>query len=224
MGRMTPSAFWSENVRAVKDTAHVRALCAAFIDQAMEKKLPIVCVSSGGTTVPLERHCVRFLDNFSTGRRGAACACHFIQKGYAVLFLSRDTAAHPWSHRDTAREDQHIASTRPAPSHHFDAGHHAELFTNASRFLYVPFTTVLEYLFYLKEIALQLNRCGKRAAIVLAAAVSDYYIPFADTVRIYFSRLIPLARAQDSVRHPRACHLHAERAQGSRRCEAGMVS
>ena len=31
----------------------------------------IVLVTSGGTAVPLEKHTVRFLDNFSTGNRGA---------------------------------------------------------------------------------------------------------------------------------------------------------
>ena len=40
---------------------------------------PIVCVTSGGTTVPLERHCVRFIDNFSGGTRGALSAERFLQ-------------------------------------------------------------------------------------------------------------------------------------------------
>lgn len=31
----------------------------------------IVLVTSGGTAVPLEKQTVRFLDNFSTGNRGA---------------------------------------------------------------------------------------------------------------------------------------------------------
>ena len=34
----------------------------------------IVLVTSGGTTVPLERKMVRFLDNFSAGTRGAISA------------------------------------------------------------------------------------------------------------------------------------------------------
>lgn len=29
-------------------------------------------MTSGGTTVPLERRCVRHIDNFSSGHRGAA--------------------------------------------------------------------------------------------------------------------------------------------------------
>lgn len=32
----------------------------------------IVCVTSGGTTVPLEKRCVRYIDNFSSGYRGAS--------------------------------------------------------------------------------------------------------------------------------------------------------
>lgn len=40
---------------------------------------PVVCVTSGGTTVPLERHCVRFIDNFSGGTRGALSAENFLQ-------------------------------------------------------------------------------------------------------------------------------------------------
>jgi hypothetical protein len=32
----------------------------------------VVCVTSGGTTVPLEQRCVRYIDNFSSGQRGAA--------------------------------------------------------------------------------------------------------------------------------------------------------
>ena len=31
----------------------------------------IVCVTSGGTTAPLEQRCVRYVDNFSSGHRGA---------------------------------------------------------------------------------------------------------------------------------------------------------
>ena len=39
----------------------------------------VVCVTSGGTTVPLERHCVRFIDNFSGGTRGALSAENFLE-------------------------------------------------------------------------------------------------------------------------------------------------
>ncbi|KAL2467983.1 Phosphopantothenate--cysteine ligase 1 [Forsythia ovata] len=32
----------------------------------------VVCITSGGTTVHLEQRCVRYIDNFSSGHRGAA--------------------------------------------------------------------------------------------------------------------------------------------------------
>ncbi len=81
-----------------RNTAHRRSLCAAQ-DAPTPTRRRIVCVTSGydwashtapavlnsesaafevclllrsGTTVPLERRCVRFLDNFSAGTRGAA--------------------------------------------------------------------------------------------------------------------------------------------------------
>lgn len=39
----------------------------------------VAVVTSGGTTAPLERRCVRFLDNFSQGTRGALSAEQFLQ-------------------------------------------------------------------------------------------------------------------------------------------------
>ncbi|CAI7870483.1 unnamed protein product, partial [Closterium sp. NIES-54] len=54
----------------------------------------VTCVTSGGTTVPLERRCVRFIDNFSAGNRGAASCEHFLAHGYSVIFLHRRYARH----------------------------------------------------------------------------------------------------------------------------------
>lgn len=42
-----------------------------FLEDSGER---VVLVTSGGTAVPLERQTVRFLDNFSTGSRGALSA------------------------------------------------------------------------------------------------------------------------------------------------------
>ena len=57
---------------------------------------PVVVITSGGTTVPLERNCVRFIDNFSKGTRGALSAEQFLAAGYAVVFLSRHGSAQPF--------------------------------------------------------------------------------------------------------------------------------
>ncbi len=46
---------------------------------------PLVCVTSGGTTVPLERQCVRYIDNFSAGTRGAMSTEEFLKVGWQTL-------------------------------------------------------------------------------------------------------------------------------------------
>jgi phosphopantothenate-cysteine ligase len=48
---------------------------------------------------------VRFIDNFSTGLRGAASAEKFLENGYAVIFLHRAGSAMPF-----ARHLQRLAS------------------------------------------------------------------------------------------------------------------
>lgn len=56
----------------------------------------VVCITSGGTTVPLEKQCVRFIDNFSRGTRGALSCEQFLKHGYHVIFLCRHGSAQPF--------------------------------------------------------------------------------------------------------------------------------
>lgn len=46
--------------------------------------------------VPLEKNTVRFIDNFSKGTRGASSTEHFLEQGYAVIFLSRKFSRQPF--------------------------------------------------------------------------------------------------------------------------------
>jgi phosphopantothenate-cysteine ligase len=48
---------------------------------SLKLKRPVAVVTSGGTTVPLERRCVRFIDNFSSGQRGALSTEELLQVG-----------------------------------------------------------------------------------------------------------------------------------------------
>uniref|UniRef100_A0A8B9BNM2 DNA/pantothenate metabolism flavoprotein C-terminal domain-containing protein n=1 Tax=Anser brachyrhynchus TaxID=132585 RepID=A0A8B9BNM2_9AVES len=57
----------------------------------------VALVTSGGTQVPLEARAVRFLENFSSGRRGAASAERLVGAGYGVCFLHRARSAFPWA-------------------------------------------------------------------------------------------------------------------------------
>ena len=53
-------------------------------------------VTSGGTSVPLEKNTVRSIENFSTGLRGARSAEYFLRNGFAVIFLYRDKSIKPF--------------------------------------------------------------------------------------------------------------------------------
>ena len=84
-----------------------------FVSSAWgQERRKIVCVTSGGTVVPLEKRMVRAIDNFSTGRRGAAMAEHFLALGYGVIYLGRKGAHFPFSrHLDAACESGKLDST-----------------------------------------------------------------------------------------------------------------
>ena len=67
----------------------------AFIHINNQEK--VVLVTSGGTKVPLEVNTVRFVDNFSSGNRGANSVEAFLAEGYKVLYLHRIGSVFPVS-------------------------------------------------------------------------------------------------------------------------------
>mmetsp|Transcript_8590 Transcript_8590/g.14553 ORF Transcript_8590/g.14553 Transcript_8590/m.14553 type:complete len:347 (+) Transcript_8590:88-1128(+) len=66
-----------------------------FLDLVGTNKLAVV--TSGGTTVNLEKNTVRFIDNFSQGERGARSVEAFLEEGYFVLLLHRTGSVMPFS-------------------------------------------------------------------------------------------------------------------------------
>ncbi|DAZ94450.1 TPA: hypothetical protein N0F65_002768 [Lagenidium giganteum] len=160
----------------------------------------VAIVTSGGTTVPLEKNTVRFLDNFSTGSRGAASAEYFLKLGYAVIYLHRPGSIAPFarhfqkalsSHLDLQFLD-HVGPTRGAASAsplqlQFDDDVEEKLAREAladfrrvqdnRSLLALPFTSVDEYFFLLKMVAECVEPIKERALFFLAAAVSDFFIP-----------------------------------------------
>jgi len=72
-------------------------LLKAFTTRHQSHHRPIALVSSGGTASDLEVHAVRYLDNFSTGTRGAISVEEFLKRGYAVIHLWREGSAAPYS-------------------------------------------------------------------------------------------------------------------------------
>ena len=63
----------------------------------------------------------------------------------------------------------------------------------SNRILNIPFTTLSEYLHFLKGAAQGLQHCDKNAMFYLAAAVSDFYIPSDEMVStLIYSNIIKL--------------------------------
>ena len=67
------------------------------VEETASSSRPLVCITSGGTKVPLEKNMVRFVDNFSRGERGATSAEEFLRRGYRVIFLYRVGSFFPFT-------------------------------------------------------------------------------------------------------------------------------
>ncbi|KAM0849167.1 hypothetical protein ACQ4PT_053901 [Festuca glaucescens] len=148
---------------------------------------PIVCVTSGGTTVPLEQRCVRYIDNFSSGHRGAASTEYFLKAGYAVIFVHRRGSCQPYCR--FMPDDSFLkfldvneeSKVQVARSHETvvkkSIGDYSKAMECGS-LLKLPFTTIFEYLQLLRMVATSVSSVGLRGMFYLAAAVSDFYVPW----------------------------------------------
>ncbi|KAL5720451.1 phosphopantothenate--cysteine ligase (ATP) [Ranunculus cassubicifolius] len=145
----------------------------------------IVCVTSGGTTVPLEQRCVRYIDNFSSGHRGAASTEYFIKAGYAVIFLHRRGTCQPYCRslpedsfleclELTADSSVQVCQTYCEAVKNAVRDHHAK----GPFLLKLPFTTIFEYLQILQLVSKSVKGLGSNGMFYLAAAVSDFYVPW----------------------------------------------
>ena len=163
-------------------------LAQSFVRQHASNNRRVVLVTSGGTTVPLEKQTVRFIDNFSAGTRGATSAEYFIEAGYAVIFLHRQFSLLPFSRHYShstncfldfmaeSDEGQVVVDTQfqvkmKQVLEKYQAA------KSANTLLLLPFTTVTEYLWELREIAIQMGCLGPKGLFYLAAAVSDFFVP-----------------------------------------------
>lgn len=173
---------------------------------ALNPKTKVCLLTSGGTAVPLEHRTVRYVDNFSTGGRGAGMCEALLEEGYAVIFLHRQNSKYPFLHRLDSSSSPDAAlrgfMTGGADSEAYLKQFHSEVEDVASaaskasdggrRLLSVPFTTVFEYLALLRVFSQALggtscsskkeasgggSGVGSCALVVLAAAVSDFFIP-----------------------------------------------
>ncbi|CAI6335862.1 unnamed protein product [Periconia digitata] len=170
-----------------KDLKANITLAREFIRRHGDEGRRLVLVTSGGTTVPLETHTVRYIDNFSAGTRGATSAEYFLQHGYAVIFLHRQFSLLPYSRHyshntrsflDYMREENGRVVVDEQQS--ADMLEVLRQYTNVKRegrLLILSFVTITEYLWDLREVAKLMRPLGPKAMFYLAAAVSDFFVP-----------------------------------------------
>ncbi|RDL31505.1 CoaB-like protein [Venustampulla echinocandica] len=179
--------YFSENP-APANLEKYAAQAKEFIDFHAAAGRRVVLVTSGGTTVPLERQTVRFIDNFSAGTRGATSAEYFLENDYAVIFLHRQFSLLPYS--------RHYSHATNCFLDFLSEGSDGSVIANEeyrekmltvlrkynsakkeNRLLTLPFTTINDYLFVLRAVAHDMRPLGPNGLLYLAAAVSDFFVP-----------------------------------------------
>lgn len=195
-----------QDERAPSDLTVLRTRLDAFVKYHSAEGRPIVLITSGGTMVPLERRTVRFVDNFSTGQRGASLAERMAKQGYAVIYLHRRGCKRPFYSTaveglETLLSPAAWESTDHRKTDSGDTPASVQLgtlqlvrgVTDALRYavpwgpdpssalcLEVPYSSVSDYLFTLRSASQALSSAGPAGLLLLAAAVSDFYVPDRD--------------------------------------------
>ncbi|XP_074500275.1 phosphopantothenate--cysteine ligase [Sebastes fasciatus] len=172
----------------------VKEKMSAFARHHADAGRRVVLITSGGTKVPLESRTVRFLDNFSSGRRGASSAEYFLDSGYAVIFLHRHRSLYPYARMFSTINM--LDALKFSGGEEGASGNSGEVVVNrqvlpniakaltryqevkeGKLLLPIEFSTLSEYLHLLKAAAQALSTIGSKGMFYLAAAVSDFYIP-----------------------------------------------
>lgn len=179
--------YFSENPAPAK-LAEYAAQAKEFIDFHAAAGRRVALITSGGTTVPLERQTVRFIDNFSAGTRGATSAEYFLESDYAVIFLHRQFSLQPYSrHYSHATNcfldflgegsDGSVVANEEYREKMLSVLRKYNSAKKENRLLTLPFTTINDYLFVLRAVAQLMRPLGPNALLYLAAAVSDFFVP-----------------------------------------------
>lgn len=179
--------YFGENPPPKALSEHTK-LAEEFINFHAAAGRRVVLVTSGGTTVPLERQTVRFIDNFSAGTRGATSAEYFLETGYAVIFLHRQFSLQPYSRHYSHATDCFLDFLHEGKDGNVVANeeYREKMLTVLRKYnsakeknllLTLPFTTINDYLFVLRAIAQLMRPLGPNGLLYLAAAVSDFFVP-----------------------------------------------
>ena len=155
----------------------VQSKVKLFIERINHKNDKVVLITSGGTSVRLEKNTVRSLENFSTGKRGALSSEEFLYNNYYVIFLYRNTSLQPFTNhfelnsfldKDVSLSSQFIDKVNT---------YQCMYSKYKKNLLMISYVYLEEYLNLYEYITKQMLPFGKRSLIYLAAAVSDFHIP-----------------------------------------------
>ena len=184
---VTERDYFQQHVSPATLPKHI-ALVEQFIQLHASAERRVVLITSGGTTVPLERQTVRFVDNFSAGTRGATSAEYFLEAGYAVIFLHRQFSLLPYSRHYSHATNCFLDFMQEGPDGIVVVNdaykeqmlgvlrqyNHAK---ERNMLLTIPFTSITDYLFTLRAVAQLMRHLGRSGLLYLAAAVSDFFVP-----------------------------------------------
>ena len=159
-----------------------------FMDRVSHSTKGIVLLTSGGTSVPLEKNTVRSIENFSTGSRGSKSAERFLFNGYSIVYFYRDTSIAPLDVKisidDLIIDGDRKELSIDTKSGKYDA--YIQQYNNRRKYIdniiYIPYTTLFSYLYglYVYSSILEQHKVHhpeSRCLLYLACAVSDFYLP-----------------------------------------------
>ncbi|KAL9653750.1 hypothetical protein ABK040_008631 [Willaertia magna] len=150
-----------------------------------------VFITSGRMNVPLEKNTVRFISNFSTGKRGANSAEEFLKLGYRVIFIHHESALRPFQFTQNLSLDDFELSIGEDEEENktkikFESSNerlieiikHHKIIKEKQLLLEITYDTLFEYMLLLAFVCKDVMKdLGKRSMLYAAAAVSDFYIP-----------------------------------------------
>eukprot|EP01084_Bolivina_argentea_P091741 165125_1 len=177
-----------------KDLDETRTKLKQFIEHHKNSSDPFVLITSGGTTVPLEKNTIRFIDNFSGGTRGSASVEYFLQNNCNVIFLQRKGSISPFirhisnylnvnlfdkmslnKDKVTIQLDDHKTNSLQNIFETYE-----KYARKLNKLLVLNFTSVNEYFHATIECCKAFKLYSSTTThkiLYFAAAVSDFYIP-----------------------------------------------
>lgn len=173
-----------------QDLNQTENLLKGFIEKHLKENNKVVLITSGGTMIPLEHNTVRFVDNFSAGSRGSTSAEYFLEHKYAVIFMYRLKSLEPFTRHFighkvldmlnlTEEADKCIVTV--VPEHTEKVAMVLQKYKKTmqqDKLIQISFSTLTEYLWLLRTACQALACLKDKALLYLAAAVSDFYVPF----------------------------------------------